>query len=57
MTELIVDHAGRRYRLRLDAGDLVMVRLDADGPTSVGRMTVEAAEVLAALGPGQSDDR
>ena len=55
--ELLVDHAGHRCRLRLAAGELVMVRLDPDGRAAVGRPTIEAAEVLASLDLGDESAR
>ena len=53
MTEFVVDHAGRRYRVELDQHHIVVHRVDDAVETPLGHLTLEAAAVLAQLPDGE----
>ena len=49
MTEFTVVDGERRYLIRIDHHEIVIDRVDTDTPSSMGRLTLEAASVLARL--------
>jgi len=47
MTEFIIDFDDHRYSVRIDHREIVIVRLDDGSPIPLGRLTLEAAHLLA----------